>query len=369
MQFATPDFQRALAMVLRAAERGAADSDDVLATAARIQDGDADSWVVEWLGTAGEAWAAARGADPLRHLLRAATYYDAALELIEQSADADRGIDIWRRQRACWDRAANILGGQRIRIAYEDTTLPGYFFAAAHEPRPLVIMHNGSVGATSRMWALGGAAAADRGWHWITFDGPGQQAALVEQGLLARPDWEAVLTPVVDAMLARGDVAPDRIAAIGVGQGGFWLPRALAHEHRLAAAVADPGIVDVSAPWVAALSRRLREQLRSGDREGFDRDMHVALLFAPAAEASLRRHAAPYGLNGSFAALYDALAAYRLTAEPASVTTPLLITEDDDRWPGQARELVERVAAPATLAPARREAVIFDWLASQLVTV
>ena len=227
-------------------------------------------------------------------------------------------------------------------------------------------MNNGTVGATSRMWALGGAAAADRGWHWMTFDGPGQQAALIEQGLLARPDWEAVLTPVIDAMVARGDVAPERMAAIGVGQGGFWLPRALAREHRLAAAVADPGVVDVSAPWMEPLTRRLRAQLHSGDRAGFDRDMRVALLFAPGIEASLRHHAAPYGLNGSYAQLYEALAAYRLTVEPAEVTTPLLITADEDRWPGQAHELLERIAAPAALVPAGREALIFDWLAARV---
>ena len=366
MQFETPDFRRALAPVLRAAERGAADLDDVLATTARIHDGDPDSWVLEWLGTAGEAWAAARGEDPLRHLLRAATYYDAALELIEHSGEPERRLDIWRRQRACWDRAVNILAGQRIRIAYDGTSLPGYFFAAGPEPRPLVIMNNGAVGATSRMWALGGAAAADRGWHWMTFDGPGQQAALIEQGLLARPDWEAVLTPVIDAMVGRGDVAPERMAAIGVGQGGFWLPRALAHEHRLAAAVADPGIVDVSAPWMEPLTRRLRAQLHAGDRAGFDRDMRVALLFAPGIEASLRHHAAPYGLNGSYAQLYEALTAYRLTVEPAEVTTPLLITADEDRWPGQANELLERIAAPTALVPAGGEAQIFDWLAARL---
>jgi hypothetical protein len=361
MHFETPEFRRALTAVLRGAERGAAHVDEVRATTARVPDGDADSWVLEWLATAGEAWAADR-------MLHAATYYDAALELIEHSGEAGRRLDVWRRQRECWERAASRLGGRPLHIAYDGTTLPGHFFAAADEPRPLVIMNNGSVGATSRMWALGGAAAAERGWHWMTFDGPGQQAALVEQGLHARPDWEAVLTPVVDAMLVRGDVAATRIAAIGVGQGGFWLARALASEHRLAAAVADPGIVDVSAPWLAALPRRLREQLDGGDRAGFDRDLRVALLFAPGAASSLRHYAAPYGPNGSFAALFDGLSAYRLGDEASAVTTPVLVTDrpDEHRWRGQALELVARLGGPATLVPAPREAVVFDWLAARL---
>ena len=87
-------------------------------------------------------------------------------------------------------------------------------------PRPLVIMHNGAYGPTSAMWGLGGAAAAQRGYHWMTFDGPGQQAALHERRLFFRSDWEHVLTPVLDAVIARRDVDTGRIAAIGTGQAG-----------------------------------------------------------------------------------------------------------------------------------------------------
>ena len=57
------------------------------------------------------------------------------------------------------------------------------------------MINNGSDGATSQMWVYGGAAASERGYHWMTFDGPGQQAALFEQNIPFRPDWEAVLSP------------------------------------------------------------------------------------------------------------------------------------------------------------------------------
>ena len=59
-----------------------------------------------------------------------------------------------------------------------------------------------------------------------------------------RPDWEAVLTPVVDTLVARGDVDPGALVAYGISQAGYWLPRALAFEHRFVAAVADPGVFD-----------------------------------------------------------------------------------------------------------------------------
>ena len=49
---------------------------------------------------------------------------------------------------------------------------------------------------------------------------------MFEQGLFFRPDWEAVLTPVVDAMVSRAEVDAERLAVIGVSQAGFWVPNA-----------------------------------------------------------------------------------------------------------------------------------------------
>jgi alpha-beta hydrolase superfamily lysophospholipase len=49
------------------------------------------------------------------------------------------------------------------------------------------------------MWVLGGAAAVDRGYVCLTFDGPGQGQTLHEQGLYFRSNWESVITPSVAA--------------------------------------------------------------------------------------------------------------------------------------------------------------------------
>ncbi|MGD0701002.1 MAG: hypothetical protein ABSA02_14085 [Trebonia sp.] len=95
-------------------------------------------------------------------------------------------------------------------------------------------------------WVQGIADALSRGWNAMTFDGPGQNAALVRQRLPFRPDWENVITPVVDYLLARSDVDGAKVAILGVSQAGYWVPRAVAFEHRVAAAVTDPGVTDVS---------------------------------------------------------------------------------------------------------------------------
>ena len=38
-------------------------------------------------------------------------------------------------------------------------------------------------------------AACERGYNALTFDGPGQQSMLFDQGIPFRPDWEHVITP------------------------------------------------------------------------------------------------------------------------------------------------------------------------------
>lgn len=362
MDFTTDTFQEGLEALLSAAAAGAADLGEVLATAARIQDGDPDSWLREWTATGGAAWAAANRRRSARRYLHAASYYAAPLALI---ADTDGSVSeaaLWRRQRTCWDRAVALLGGQRLAIPYEGTTLPAYFFAAGHGPRPLVVVDHGGREATSHAWTQAGAAARTRGYHWMTFDGPGRQAALIEQGLRLRPDWESVLTPVADAMLARPDVDGARMAVMGFEHAGYGVVRALAFEHRFAAAVADPGVLDVSTLWTTALPDRAREALWAGDREDFNRELRLAGLFDPRANDVLRRRGRWYGLDTRTPFdLYARVREFRLEHELERITTPVLVRHrrHERRWPGQAQPLYEQL-------PGRQHAITtgdaFEWL-------
>jgi hypothetical protein len=391
-QFGHDDFQFGLEIALGASQRGAADVGEVLVTAARIKDGDTDAWVREWTATADAvetagrtAAAAGRRVTALACLRRAATYLASALDQIDASHEHDGKLALWRRQRACWEEVVDLSGGERMAIPYEGTTMPGFFFrapdAAPGEPRPLVVLNNGSDGATSHMWVQGGAAASERGYHWMTFDGPGQQALLFEHGVPFRPDWEAVLGPVLDATVARADVDAGRVAVIGVSQAGFWVPRALAYEHRFAAAVADPGVVDVSTSWLDPLPKSLRKELEEGKQEQFDRNMRIGEKLSRSTTALLTFRGEPYGLHDdSRFALYAEVMRYRLGDEAARIDTPLLITEPEGEqfWPGQSQQLYDLLPGPKELvrftaaegagrhceplAPALRDGRVFDWL-------
>src|SRR6202012_3712681 len=168
-----------------------------------------------------------------RTYLHAASYYAAALALIDESDGLVEEDRLWERQREGLDRAVGRFGGERLSIAYEGTALPGYFFSAGPGTRPLVVIDHGGRAATSSAWAAGGAAGAARRHHSMTFGRPGRQAALRRQGLVLRPDWESVLGPVADAMIARADVDASRMAVIGNDHAGYGIARALAFQPRV----------------------------------------------------------------------------------------------------------------------------------------
>ena len=140
-QFEDAEFQFGLEIALGAAYRQASDVGESLATADRIADGDADSWVNEWTATAGvceaagsEAESAGRRVSALSYYRRAATYYATALYRFSGATDQspERELELWRRQPACWQRIVDLqtVPGERISIPYEDTTLEGFFFRA-----------------------------------------------------------------------------------------------------------------------------------------------------------------------------------------------------------------------------------------------
>ena len=78
---------------------------------------------------------------------------------------------------------------------------------------------------------------------------------LYEHQVPLRPDWETVVTAVVDFALAQPLVNPQRIALSGWSLGGHLAPRAASGEHRIAALVADPGTWSIADGFRAAIGR------------------------------------------------------------------------------------------------------------------
>ena len=196
----------------------------------------------------------------------------------------------------------------------------------------------------------GGAGAVARGYNCLTFDGPGQGYALWKQKLYFRSDWEKVIAPVVDYALSRPEVDPGRIALQGISQGGYWVPRAVAFESRIAAAVADPGVVDVSSSWTSHLPKPVLDLLEEGRKTEFDRIMTDEKN--PAIAAALRFRMRPYGFSSPFET-FKAAQAYNLREVAARIRCPMLITAPakETFWPGQSQDLYDLLTCPKRLVP------------------
>jgi dienelactone hydrolase len=389
------DFDFELRIVLGLATSGGADVGEVLAAVAPVGEKDHDGWFRAWNDLGERVRAIADSCAERGHTvsasaayLRSANYFGVALNAVASLHDDSGLLPTFRRHRGAWERFVDTIDhpSERVEIPYEDGTLPGYFFRPqpAEGIRPTLIMVNGSDGPISGLWGSGALGALSRGYNVLLFDGPGQQSMLFERNVPFRHDWEAVITPVVDHLLARADVDPERLAMYGISQAGYWVPRALAFEHRIAAAIADPGVVDVSTSWLSHMPANMISLLNEGKQAEFDRDMTLGMKLSAANSRTWNFRARPYQRSGYFDTVSEVLK-YRIDDEiAASITTPLFISdpEDEQFWPGQSGQLGsllpgEHAVVPFTaaeganfhcqpLARTLTEQRMLDWLDEQL---
>jgi dienelactone hydrolase len=381
--------------LLGKATRGGADIGEVLATIAPINPKDDKGWFGAWVALGDRIAAIARTCAAAGHrvsaaraYLRAANYYAVAVNAVSELDDTTALLPTFRSHQAAWEGYLANTGWpvERIAIPYEGSTMPGWIFRpdTREVKRPTLVMNLGSDEAITGLWSEGTEGALERGYQVVLFEGPGQQSMLFERDIPFRPDWENVLTPVVDFLLARDDVDGTRLAVYGVSQGGYWVPRALAFEHRFAAAIADGGIVDVARSWHQRIPHRILEAYLQGDKERFDKEMGFAfhLPGTHAGRLAWTFHSRPYGVTGYSAAL-DAVAQYNLTDIAGRITTPLYVidADGDQFFAGQPAALAALVPGSTLVRftqaegasfhcqPLARELTeqrMFDWLDEQL---
>lgn len=231
---------------------GGSDFGEVAAVAAAVGDGDEDKFFTEWLAAgdrhvqeADEAKTAGHDETARDQNLRAAVAYGTAYHPFFGSPVDLRLTATFARQTEAFDKAL-AMGpdpATKLAIPLEGAEMPGYFIPApgrAGEVRPLVIFTNGYDATIVDAFFASAVAAGRRGYHCLIFDGPGQGDTLYNQGVPLRPDWETVISAVVDSALELPLVDPDAIVLNGWSLGGYLAPRAASGEHRLAACVADP---------------------------------------------------------------------------------------------------------------------------------
>jgi Alpha/beta hydrolase family len=333
---------------------------ECLEVARQIGGADPERWFAAWSGFASRLFEAAERSERAGHsasacgaYLRASNYWRAAWTFLFQAPIEARALDAYHRHREAFTRAAKImpLAGKAIRIPYEGKFLHGYFFSATVDGAPCktLIVNGGYDSTAEEAFLFSGAAALARGYNAIVFDGPGQGAAIFEDGLVFRPDWEKVIGPVVDFLFTRPEVDRRRVALMGISFGGYLAPRAASFEPRLAALIADPGQLSL----FEEMKRRLPPFVASRllDREGFvsrilefvlsRRLLHVSQGWA------LRRGLLVHGLKMPID--YLKLTAVYVTERPETIRCPTVIcSAENDEIGVTARDLYDRLTCNKT---------------------
>jgi len=346
-------------------------------------------------GIADETLKAGHAASARSAYLRSASYYDAALYFVLGTTMPNREEATYRAMQDQWDLATRLFDPafEHVAIPYGNTTLPGYFMTpdSSGSPRPTVIVTNGSDAQFVDTYAYGGKAAIERGYNALLYEGPGQGSMLFERQVPVRPDWEKVVTPIVDYLRGRPDVDASRIAITGWSMGGNLVSRAAAFEHRLAAVVADPGITDL---W-DAYPADFRELFPPGATESQVNGTWQAFAIpglTPLQQFTVRKRSELYDRQFLLQAragqvptnaylLGQKVQSFTVTDVLGRISTPTLVVnyELDTLVPsGQPLQLYDSLHTRKTyttltvaegagyhcapMAPQRRNQVVFDWL-------
>lgn len=147
----------------------------------------------------------------------------------EKYAAFDRGRELSLK-------AIDLLGErfEPVRIPYEGVELEGMFWPAPGDgKKPAALCFNGLHSSMEWFWQVGLIRELNRrGVSVMVFDCPGSGISRYHLGVHMEPETERYARPALDALLARGDVDPDRVAAVGCSFGGYRTVRAAATDPR-----------------------------------------------------------------------------------------------------------------------------------------
>lgn len=307
----------------------------------KIGDSDEEQWINSWADMGARLQARAEKAEKegrrvsaSQCYLRAATYY--CIGVICFSVPEDPRVREYSLiYKKLYAKFLELSGypGEVVKIPYEDTFLPGYFFKspAAKEKAPLLVITPGrDTFCEDTVWIF--TAAMRRGMHCLIFDGPGQGAALRINNIYFRPDWENVVGQVIDYGLTFPGVDPERIGLVGMSMGGLLTVRAAAFEKRAKIAVADPG----NSSWGAMVTGLLQ------------RFVDVPLETLPAQFQSMVtdyawKHNIPKTIKGVIEVIND----YDYTSVVGNITCKTLVVDGSaELIPDAAKNLYDLLKCP-----------------------
>uniref|UniRef100_A0A8H7NQI9 Dienelactone hydrolase domain-containing protein n=1 Tax=Bionectria ochroleuca TaxID=29856 RepID=A0A8H7NQI9_BIOOC len=352
---------------------GGASTGEVLRAASQIVPGDFESWYSEFKFLADALHTKATSIDSKRFpvsareaYFRASSYYRAADFYLHGNQSDPRINSLWNSALADFDAATSLLPIPPIRknLTANGFTVPIIYFPAqpqysanGHHGRqpsvktPTVIVGTGYDGNQEALYHTIGRSILERGWNYVSYEGPGQPTVRRQQNAGFIDNWWDVVSPIVDYLETRDDVDTKKVALAGLSFGGILAPRAASREHRISAVLAIDGLMNLQK--TINLGDQLTAIFKSGNKTVFDKVM-TSVMNNSSMPTNLR-----WGIaQGTWA--FNTTSPFewftglgKVTAEAdtlANVTSPVLVAEGehDTIAPGQAVGMYETLGDLAT---------------------
>jgi dienelactone hydrolase len=218
---------------------------DIRGVAQRVKFFNLESWHTEWTQVARKNEELAAGFEREQRkqtahefYLRAADFYRRAVVYMP---DSDlRMLPTYKKLEENFDKAWSVVPPpfERVQIPYEGHMLPALFWPGRGKTGsrlPVVYNYGGADGILLRGEDGGAGQYVRRGMSFIDVDGPGHGGMLRHHKLYAPPDSERVAKAVIDYLVTRPDVDPERIGLHGSSLGGYSGPRCATGEKRIKA--------------------------------------------------------------------------------------------------------------------------------------
>jgi len=244
---------------------------DIRGVARRVKLFNLESWHTEWTQVARKNEELAAGFEREQRKLTAHEFYLRAADFYRRAVvympDSDpRMLPTFKKLEENFDKAWSVVPPpfERVQIPYEGHMLPALFWPGrgkAGSRLPVVYNYGGADGILLRGEDGGAGQYVRRGMSFIDVDGPGHGGMLRHHKLYAPPDSERVAKAVIDYLVTRPDVDPERIGLHGSSLGGYSGPRCATGEKRIKAVAVWSGaynLIDDIFDYYPPIQDRLR---------------------------------------------------------------------------------------------------------------
>ncbi|MCT7657845.1 alpha/beta hydrolase family protein [Mycobacterium deserti] len=345
------------------ASQGGATVGEVLAILADVEDGDVESWHKAWSSFADRLVVEAQRLaaqpesiiDARRAYLRAANYYHASDQFLHGFDDRRAGV--YQKLRAAFGKVCELASPPGRQLDYESdgVRMPMYFLPGSSEPEkyPTVIMVGGADVVCEENFFYGAGSLLDRGYNVALIELPGQVGSLaLNEVSKYRADTEVPFAAMLDALTALDGVDPDNLWCVCFSAGGYFGPRAAAHDHRVRGWVFDASLHEL-----AELPRSVAGvgEMLDGGADYATVDAHIeSLRHLPAVDFSFHW----WGRRGGdytepverYSQIIEDMAAFTVTPEMiARISGPVLLvcgTSEPPAWRQLTRRMFQQLAVP-----------------------